>query len=90
MGQPADQSPPGNGIWAPVPAWQIGTGAWIMPYVGLAVRVIDVDIPGTGKRTFEWAIPAPGDSLTVVSDDLVRAWVPAEDLDRTARIACAA
>lgn len=89
MGQPADQSPPGNGIWAPVPAWQIGIGAWIMPYVGLAVRVIDVDIPGTGKRTFAWDLPEPG-SLPVASDERVRAWVPAGDLDHTARIAIAA
>jgi hypothetical protein len=89
MGQPVNQSPPGDGVWAPVPAWQIGVNAWILALPGLAVRVAGVDIPGTGKRTFSWDEPAP-DSLTVASDELVSAWVPAEDLDRTARIAIAA
>jgi hypothetical protein len=89
MGQPVNQSPPGDGIWAPVAAWQIGVNAWIRPVPGLAVRITDVDIPGTGKRTFSWDEPGP-DSLTVASDERVFAWVPAEDLDRTARIAIAA
>jgi hypothetical protein len=89
MAQSADQSPPGEGTWAPVPAWQIGVNAWILPLPGLAVRVTDVDIPGTGKRTFAWDQPEP-DSMIVASDGKVTAWVPAADLDHTARIAVAA
>jgi hypothetical protein len=90
MAQQADLSPPGEGVWAPVPAWQIGINAWIMPEPGLAVRVTDLNIPGDGKRIFGWDLPAPGDSLIVHRDERVKAWVPAADLDHTARIAAAA
>jgi hypothetical protein len=90
MAQPIDQSPPGDGVWAPVPAWQIGVNAWILPSPGLPVRVTDVDNPGDGKRIFGWDQPDPPAPLIVHRDERVRAWVPAEDLDHTARIAIAA